>query len=143
MRIFPRVLCVPFAVFVLLLARFSCLFFFFSSVCWSFWFDRVWLAEWMQRRGILVVNWKHDTWSGETKGTRGSNWKWYLVTTFRQPCPNNLPFSTMLCPFIYTGCLETKCLYFCLESFFHSSPEPVASLFQNNFNIILNDSRLK
>lgn len=128
MRIFPRVLCVPFVVFILLFGSFFLALF--SSICWSFWFDRVWLAERMQRRGILVVNWKHDTWSGETKGTRGSNWKWYLVTTFRQPCPNNLPFSTILCPFIYTGCLETKCLYLS-KVFFIYSREPVALLFQN------------
>lgn len=47
---------------------------------------------------------------GETKGTRGSNWKWYLVTTFQQPCPNNVPFSTMVPLFVYAcrGCLETS-----------------------------------
>ena len=78
-----------------------------------FWFDRVDRErKWGTVRGILVVNWKHDTHSprGETKGTRGSNWKWYLVTTSRQPRPNNLPFSTMLPLSVRarTGCPETS-----------------------------------
>lgn len=132
MRIFPRVLCVPFVVFILLFGSFFLALF--SSICWSFWFDRVWLAERAQRRGILVVNWKHDTWSGETKGTRGSNWKWYLVTTFRQPCPNNLPFSTMLLSIHIHGVSRNKVSLF-VESFFFFffiySREPVAPLFQN------------